>query len=228
MPRLHLHHCRTLELPCPVTPESLAPLKTAVPKSAVRRMTQLGLQVAHVLAERPPHADEPLIYVSRFAETRTLEQYLASFPQPSPMLFQASIHPSAVEQALIAWGRPLCELHPLIGRPALAASALQTLFRCLQPGVPPPSPNCAHLVLGEEAGSWLAEAGIASDRSFAAALVFSSDPNGALATLSWEPNGTAPGEPTEDLTGLFEALQTRRTWHLSQPGFGDFALHWHL
>src|SRR5690606_206111 len=76
-------------------------LKDRFPKNATRRMTQLGLLLGHVLEPLTPTEDDVLIYASAYAETRALEAYLDSFPNPSPTLFQTSIHPSAVQQSFI-------------------------------------------------------------------------------------------------------------------------------
>src|SRR6187549_1436217 len=76
-------------------------LKERFPRGATRRMTQLGLLVGAALEEFSPQPDDALVYASAYAETRALEGYLESFPAASPTLFQTSIHPSAVQQALI-------------------------------------------------------------------------------------------------------------------------------
>ena len=77
-------------------------LKNRFPRGATRRMTQLGLLVGAALEDLAPQPDDALVYASAYAETRALEGYLDSFPAASPTLFQTSIHPSAVQQALIS------------------------------------------------------------------------------------------------------------------------------
>src|SRR5215212_2693920 len=88
-------------------------LKDRFPRGATRRMTQLGLLVGAALDELTPRADDTVVYASAFAETRALEGYLDSFPSASPTLFQTSIHPSAVQQALIGRQHAVGEFFPL-------------------------------------------------------------------------------------------------------------------
>src|SRR5690348_15489769 len=84
-------------------------LKDRFPKGATRRMTQLGLLIGATLDDLGPRSDDALVYASAYAETRALEGFLDSFPSASPTLFQTSIHPSAVQQALITRQLPIAE-----------------------------------------------------------------------------------------------------------------------
>src|SRR5690606_15875961 len=84
-------------------------LKDRFPPRAVRRMTHLGLLVGAVLQELEPTGDETLVYATSYGEARALEDYLHSFPTASPTLFQTSIHPSGVQQALIGRQRSVRE-----------------------------------------------------------------------------------------------------------------------
>ncbi len=76
-------------------------LRERFPKGATRRMTQLGLLVGAALDDLKPGADDAIVYATGYGESRALEAYLDSFPGASPTLFQTSIHPSAVQQAMI-------------------------------------------------------------------------------------------------------------------------------
>src|SRR6185503_18271939 len=76
-------------------------LREKFPRNAVRRMTHLGLLVGAALDGTAIAPDDAVVYASTFAESRALEDFLASFPAASPMSFQTSIHPSAVQQVLI-------------------------------------------------------------------------------------------------------------------------------
>ena len=174
-------------------------LKAQFPRNAVRRMTQLGLLVGSVLHELPLAESDAVVYASTYAETRALEDYLASFPTPSPALFQTSIHPSAVEQALIARTQPVRWFVPLSGGARLARQALVTAL--LLPA--------ARVVLvgGEERGTWLRERRLASERSFAFACFLTAEPAGALARLALE-TGEAPDAPA-DTAALQAALRDR-------------------
>ena len=164
-------------------------------------MTQLGLLVGVALDDLGPRADDAVVYASSYAETRALEAYLESFPTASPTLFQTSIHPSAVQQALITRQHPVGEFFPLTGRRYLVAQALQTAMLSPAPRV---------LVCGgEERGTWLLEKGYASARTFAFAFALTAEPAGALARLSL---GLAEG-PADGLAlePFFDALAARQT-----------------
>src|SRR5690606_8915593 len=140
-------------------------LKDRFPKNATRRMTQLGLLVGASLEPLAINADDTLVYASAFAETRALENYLDSFPTPSPTLFQTSIHPSAAQQALIARQQAVRQFFPMTGDAWLAAQALQVALLADTPR--------AILCGGEERGTWLLDNHSASDRVFAFALALS-------------------------------------------------------
>lgn len=151
-------------------------LKERFPKNATRRMTQLGLMLGSVLEPLAPGADDALVYASTFAEARTLEAYLDSFPAPSPTLFQTSIHPSAVQQNLILRQRAVREFFPVAGGQDLPARALLVAMLCEAPRV--------LLCGGEERGGWLLDHHQASARAFAFALALSTSPEGALGRIS--------------------------------------------
>jgi hypothetical protein len=176
-------------------------LKDRFPRGATRRMTQLGMLIGAALDEVGLRADDALVYASAYAETRALEGYLESFPSASPTLFQTSIHPSAVQQALIARQNQLGEFFPLTGRLHLPAHALQTALLAA----------AARVVLcgGEERGTWLLENKAASDRTFAFAFALEHDAAGALARVA-----VAPAPPDEiaqafTLPQFFDALRHR-------------------
>src|SRR4051812_39076951 len=154
-------------------------LKDRFARGATRRMTQLGLLIGTALDELVPQPDDAVVYASAFAETRALEGYLDSFPSASPTLFQTSIHPSAVQQALIGRQHAVREFFPLTGRAHLVMQAIQTALLA-------PAPRVL-LCGGEERGSWLLKQGVASDRSFAFAVSLSANPTGALARVSLSP-----------------------------------------
>ncbi|QYM79612.1 hypothetical protein K0B96_03055 [Horticoccus luteus] len=176
-------------------------LKDRFPRGATRRMTQLGLLVATALDEVPPAPADAVVYASTYAETRALEDYLDSFPSASPTLFQTSIHPSAVQQALIGKQHAVREFFPLTGRAHLVAHALQTAFLA-------PSPRVIFCG-GEERGTWLLDRSAASDRSFAFACALTTQPTAALARVRLT---AVPEDSAAELTvtQLFEVLTSRR------------------
>ncbi|MBL9209775.1 MAG: hypothetical protein JNL92_04865 [Opitutaceae bacterium] len=186
-------------------------LKDRFPRGATRRMTQLGLLVGTALEDLGPGTDDAVVYASAYAETRALEGYLDSFPAASPTLFQTSIHPSAVQQALIGRQLPVREFFPLTGRLHLPAHALQAALL-----------SDASRVLvcgGEERGTWLLERNAASDRTFAFALALVPTAAGALARVRLEPVDAAVPAVALTLPMFFDALRTRQALDLvAAPG----------
>lgn len=186
-------------------------LKEHFPRGATRRMTQLGLLVGRALDELAPRPDDAVVYASAYAETRALESYLDSFPSASPTLFQTSIHPSAVQQALIGRQHAVGEFFPLTGRAHLVAHALQTALLS-------PAPRVL-LCGGEERGTWLLEQHLASDRSFAFALALTTDPGAALARIALTPSPETEPLAAFTLPEFFRALSSRSSLDLiAAPG----------
>jgi hypothetical protein len=176
-------------------------LKDRFPRGATRRMTQLGLLVGAALDELAPRANDTVVYASAYAETRALESYLDSFPSASPTLFQTSIHPSAVQQALIGRQHAVGEFFPLTGRAHLVAHALQTALTA-------PAPRVL-LCGGEERGTWLLDQQLASDRSFAFALALTAEPANTLGRISLTPSPESEPAVEFTLPEFFRALVAR-------------------
>ena len=197
------------------------------PSNAARRMTRLGLMLGAVLRDFPIEPDDAVVYATTFGETITLGRYLESFPTASPLHFQTSIHPSAIEQVLINRGCPVRELTPLAGQPDLSAQAALTAL--LTPG--------ARVVLagGEEVGAWLRKFDAASDVGFAFALELGDGPReGAVGELRWsgERGGRKADVPPPagpvagDLHELFAAVQGRQPMRCPSPAGGEISLQW--
>lgn len=188
-------------------------LKERFPKGATRRMTQLGLLIGAALEDIGPRADDAIVYASAFAESRALEGFLESFPTASPTLFQTSIHPSAVQQALIARQLPVGEFFPLTGRRQLVAHAVQAALLSTAPRV--------LLCGGEERGTWLTAQGAASDRTFAFALGLVHEPSNALARVALAATALDAPDVADAFTlpEFFDALGARRPLDLvAAPG----------
>jgi len=158
-----------------------------------------------------------VIYASSYGESRALEGYLASFPAASPTLFQTSIHPGAVQQALVARQQAVREFLPFSGRGQIVAHAVQGALLS-------PAPRCL-LCGGEERGTWLNEHGAASPIAFALALALSAagEPGGGTLRL------TDTAEPGGELAlpEFFAALRDRRPLdRVAAPGL-RLILAWH-
>lgn len=191
-------------------------LRDSLPRAATRRMTQLGLLLGGVLKDLAPAEDDTLVYASTFAEGRALEDYLTSFPTPSPTLFQTSIHPSAVQQVLIARQQPVRTFIPHTGRAQLVAHATVSALLAHTPRVI----FCG----GEERGTWLCEHGVASMETFAFALTLSEEASGAIGSLRLEKTRNEDG--SLPLPEFFVALRDRRGLsHPAAPGL-NLTLEW--
>ena len=195
------------------------------PPNAVRRMTKLGLMLGAALKDFPIGPDDAVIYATTFGETITLARYLESFPTASPLFFQTSIHPSAIEQVLINRACPVRELTPLAGQPDLSAHAALTAL--LTPG------ERVLLTGGEEVGSWMRQLDAASNVGFAFALELGPSADNAVGELCWSeqssPAATTSQTPAAvpgDLHELFQSVHTREPMCLPCPSGGEVALTW--
>lgn len=213
----YLHHVRVEE---PVAGETVAEARVRLadkfPRTALRRMTHLGLLIGSSLDGVLIGPEDALVYATTYAETRALEDFLTSFPAASPLLFQTSIHPGAVQQVLIGRQQPLARLWPLAGRARLVEQAFQTAL--LEPAAR------VALVGGEERGTWMLEKGVASSRSFAFAAMLTAEPAGACGRIAFVP-GDATDDVCPSLEDLMEAFATRRSlsW---RGGGGAWTLTW--
>lgn len=202
-----------------------ARLKERFPAGAVRRMTRLGLLVGAALGALEPGEEDSLVYATQFGECRALEDFLASFPAASPTLFQTSIHPSGVQQALIGRQRAVREVLPLAGEKNLVGQALLAALLS-------PAPR-ALLAGGEERGTWLVAERAASERTFAYALALVAEPLpagvAALGRVSLVQDGSVA--PADSPTGVapgawFDLLHTRTPFRgPAAPGW-ELELSW--
>jgi hypothetical protein len=213
----YLHQVRT-ELPAAdeTAAGARARLADKFPRTALRRMTHLGLLLGSTLEGAGLGPDDALVYASTFAETRALEDFLQSFPGASPLLFQTSIHPGGVQQVLIGRQQPIARLWPLAGRSRLVEQALLTVLL-------EPAPRVA-LAGGEERGSWLLEHRMASDRSFAFAAILTREAEGAAGRIAF-----IPGPEADGTCPALEQFTTALAGH--QPlqwsgGGGAWSLDW--
>lgn len=211
MPSRYIHAIRIEDAGLEEPAATRERLKEKFPRGATRRMTQLGLLVGAALGDLAPGLDDTLIYATSFGESRALEGFLESFPAPSPALFQTSIHPSAVQQALIHRQQAVRQFFPHAGRTALVAQAALTALLA-------PTPR-AILCGGEERGTWLLDYRVASERSFAFALLLTDQAGGAAGKLSVEMREDTSAVALS-LENFFDALRLRQPLdRATQPGF---------
>ncbi len=215
-----IQHLRVERAPATETADAARErLGALFPRGARRRMTHLGLLVGATLEGLAINSDDTVVYATTYSETRALEDYLASFPAPSPLLFQMSIHPSAIQQVLIGRQQSVRRFVPLTGRRRLVEHA--QLAALLDP-----APRVV-LAGGEERGTWLLDHGVASDRAFAFGVGLGAGPApDAIGRLGFaaDPSAAAP-EPCPSLPDFADALAERRP--LRWRGFGgEYALSW--
>jgi hypothetical protein len=212
-----IHHVRVERPPATETAvEARVRLRDKFPRTALRRMTHLGLLVGSALEDAAFGPDDALVYASTFAETRALEDFLASFPAASPLLFQTSIHPGGVQQVLIGRQQPLARLWPLAGGARLVEQALLTAL--LEPAAR------VAVAGGEEVGGWMLDHRAAAERPFAFAMVLTREPAGAAGRVAFTP-GTGLDEACPGLEDFAHALAERRPvgWH---GAGGAWVLEW--
>lgn len=197
--------------------EARVRLAAKFPRNALRRMTHLGMLVGSALEGVSLGVDDAVVYASTYAETRALEEYLDGLPAASPMLFQTSIHPGAVQQALIARQQSIARLWPNAGGARIVEDALVSAL--LEPA------QKVVLVAGEERGTWMLEHAMAASRPFAAALVFGRETNDVIGRVQFRPGGTAAVEGCPSLEEWVKQLQSRQTveW---QGTAGRWKIEW--
>jgi hypothetical protein len=212
-----IHHVR-VELPVPTETavEARVRLADKFPRTALRRMTHLGLLVGSALDGASLGPDDALVYATTFAETRALEDFLGSFPAASPLLFQTSIHPGGVQQVLIGRQQPVARLWPLAGRTRLVEQALMTAL--LEPAAR------VALVGGEERGTWMLEHDMAGARSFAFAAMLTRDAAGAVGRVAFDAKAVTD-DRCPALENFATALAERRPLRWNGAG-GMWNLDW--
>lgn len=202
--------------------ETLAEARSCLPEDfprrSARRMTHLGTLLARVLKDLPTPLDGTMVYGTTYAETRSLENYVDSFPAPSPLLFQASIHPSGVQQVFVHRKIPLDAFIPITGKTNLIGSLLETAALA--------GTDRVTICGGEEKGSWLLEQKRASANAFAWTLTLSRSPEESVGTLSIDPDGS-PAEPTPISEETFvAALENRTPLEIPRAAGGVYCIDW--
>ncbi len=195
-------------------------IKSAVPRRHGRRMSGLGRLVYWLFRDDPPEPEDAIVYATTFTEARALEAYLASLPHASPLAFQTSIHPGAVQQAMIALGRPVRTLLPLAGEEDLFTRMCLTGLTQKAARV--------FLVMGEERADLLLRHGLASATTWALCLRLGTGGKPA-GMLRWERSAAAhtSGETTPpDAPTIARAVHNRALLNYPTPMGGTLRLTW--
>lgn len=216
---LHIRRAAAVVGPTPDAAEARVEAhRDTLPRSQGRRMNPLGLALDLALEGDLPAAGEPTIFITRSATCRALEEFLKSFPHPSPLSFQNAIHPAGIEQCLVPKHAAIGELIPVAddGVSGMAA-ALRVTFHA--PG------KIRRISGGEERGTWLREIDAAPGETFAWALTLTDEAEeGTLGTISRD----ASSEEESPLTtrAFATAIAERKPLRFGLPGFGLFTLTW--
>lgn len=216
---LHIRHARAVIGETPDAAEALVEAhRDTLPRARGRRMNPLGLALDLALAGDLPGTDEPIVFVSRHGTTRSLEDFLKSFPHPSPLAFQNAIHPAGIEQCLVPHRAAVGELIPFASDDAAGvAAALRALFHA--PG------RARRFVGGEERGTWLHPLDAASGETFAFSLTLTAEREpDSIGTLARDASTeeSSPMSPRE----FTRAVARREPARFGLPGFGFFVLTW--
>lgn len=188
--------------------------RDALPRAIARRMSALGLAFDLVLRDDPPAEDDLLVLATEYGMSRTLEDYLDSFPNPSPLAFQNSIHPAGAEQVLVPDRRRVREFLPIAGEADLLLPSAIRAIRLARAPV-------ARLLLGEELATRLTRSGLAAARTWTARLTLTRDSDDALGTLT----PCDSGDPVTS-EAFAEAVAARRDLRFGNPDQGFTALAW--
>lgn len=198
----------------------LKELKANFPPRTSRRMTKLALLIGECVKGFPLAEADTLIYTTTFSESICLENYLASFPTPSPLGFQNSIHPSGLEQVLIAKSQPVSEFLSFAGRAHVMHSAITAA--CM-------SDNQNQWIIGaEEKGNWLTEKKYASEADFAFCIGLNQDPVGATGSISWDPDVSDFSDASHSLTTetFFSLVLNKKSWRSYCESLGEIVIEW--
>ncbi|MGE9295071.1 MAG: hypothetical protein ACQKBV_02115 [Puniceicoccales bacterium] len=203
----------------PVTtlpPERVKALRKNFSPLAARRLTTLPLLLGEVCRDAHPAPDDEWVFASQFGGSVSLERYLGSFPNPSPLHFQNSIQPGPIDLVNVAQRQPAALLTPIIaGRDVVAEGLLTAMIS--------PAP-VVHLTGGEEAEPWTADRALGSPLSYAFYLKLETSADAALGEISFHPGETTDsGLFAEDFPGV---LQRREAITIGLPERGTLRIRW--
>ncbi|MBN1403591.1 MAG: hypothetical protein JW942_03880 [Opitutales bacterium] len=197
-------------------------LAEGLARGALRRFSDSGLHAHAALRELKTQESELLVSASSFAESRSLEEYIDSFPSASPARFQRSVHPSAVQQARVPNSAPLRRYIPLAGQEGLAITAVRTALASNEDNV--------ILIGGEECGTWSVGIQAGSETGYAFGLRLMKEPGKdqppSLGTISWSMDYDDKADKDASLQHFHSQLHTRSSYKASHPDMGSITLSW--
>ncbi len=195
-------------------------LKQEFPPLLARRMTLLSLLIGNVCKNFKLAEEDEIVYATTCAEGLSLESFLLSFPTPSPLHFQNSIHPSGIEQVLIARQQPINNLLPINGAPqTIILNALMAIMHTQS--------EYSYLISGEEKGNRLSDVQITNNCSYAYSIEFCKDNTDAIGKLCWKPCSTDSLDTVITGDDFIKFLDCKKELELQHKNFGKFKITWH-
>jgi hypothetical protein len=203
-----------------LAPELRQALGTGMPKPLLRRMSDSDLLMATVLGQMQPGTHDALVSLSTYAQPRTVEEFIDSFPSPSPLRFQKSVHPASVQQHCVALQKPLASFIPLAGLGLSVIHAIRTAL-C--------RPEDVVILAGaEETGTWTLPLGACSETGFAFALKLClsvGDGQVSLGSVEWDTKVDA-NEGLSTSAALHAAIERRSEYRTGHPDSGQVIVRW--
>ena len=188
-----------------------------------RRMTRLALMVGEVTRDCTFRREDSLIYATTYSETVSLEKFLGSFPTPSPLHFQNSIHAAGLAQIMISRQQAIGTVLPLAGEQMLVPDALRTAALS--------TVENAYLIGGEERSTWLVEQKQASASNFAFCMkIAMSDSDSSIGVLTLGREALPAQTQLENIPKLVEfAAHCDRKWdiRICHADLGLIQIKWH-
>lgn len=213
--KLYIHDVASWGVFAPDDTEAMTSAKARIDRKVLRRMSPTAVVLHALLTDYAAQDLGMMVLGTTFGESIGLEKYLDSFPHPSPMHFQNSVHPSSLLQWLIHEKQSIEELIPLAGE-CLSANALAILFA-------DHSARKRSLIIVDKMGTWLKEIGQSSRESFALGMNFSPDSRGALGAVVYEEE-ESDYFPENQL--FVEAIQNKESMTVGCPHGGRFVFTW--
>ncbi len=175
----------------------------------------------------PPDAIAPaddIIFASSLGASKSLENYLKSFPNPSPANFQNSVHAAVLETVLVLRHASVRRLQSFANSPdSLAPAAFRSALLSDAP--------TTHLIFAEEFAPWLSTESIGANHTLACWIQLGPKPADgeqeaphSIGTLRWA--NSADSHQNCTLPTLIKSVREHSPLHFGGPAFGGFEIQW--
>lgn len=190
---------------------------------AARRLSPAALALHSIIAPDAITPDDDIIFASSLGASKSLESYLASFPNPSPANFQNSVHAAVLETVLVLRRASVRRLQSFANSPhSLAQAAFRSALLS--------DSAVTHLIFAEEFAPWLSAEGIGASHTLACWIQLGPDPSAgeqaapSLGTLRW--TGPTDCDRHCTLPILAQSIRDHSRLQFGTPAFGGFDLQW--